>query len=229
MQKLIFFTVLLLKSISYSCELNLSIVDSKPLEEQGDLKGQIEVISTKTGFRSDGVHAPLVQKYQEWVKSFVPNTDPYKLIEKQKAAWAHHFNTEIFAKILFHRVGSIGAMNCLETSLFARHLELLHTVEIKSEFIAHILVKGEEAKILFISTSKNLKDEPKAVAEFLRNGLAQGFVYSTLLHNHPFYRENAGDVAGTLVPSGGKHELDISYFLEHRAGYQLQEARIING
>lgn len=174
--------------------------------------------------------APDLDKYKQWVRSHLNNTDPYYLLNKQRKFFENTKDAEKFDQIISKKIGSIRRANCIELLLLEEHAKNFDGGKVTHEFEAIILLNHDSKKMrVYFGSGKEASGGAPSLSVFqdkINKDLANNFNMVYSLHNHPFSFDNTyGDIAGTTIPSIP----DVSNYIEKKQKFGLKNALITNG
>lgn len=158
-----------------------------------------------------------LDEYGRWLRSRSP--------EELEADEILDLEREINAAVVEGRLGVLRPLNCLESHLLARQVDLNGVGQMR-EFVAYVLSLGTsgQLKLYWLTGPNELPPKDDRIKALIRSDLQQGWRLREIIHNHtgpaPAAAPSAGDAqyglawaeAGVqrFVVIGGLRALDLS-------------------
>lgn len=134
-------------------------------------------------------------------------------------------NEEHNVALMYSGDGEVRPVRCLDAALFALHDARYSQLTTSTEFIAHVLRRGDRLKVYF--SSSDLLVPPKqfyGTAEVAAD-VSAGWTYWVLLHNHTLQTFSGKPALGVPAPSTS----DVQLFRSLADRFGLREVWITNG
>jgi hypothetical protein len=152
-----------------------------------------------------------------------PVADPPKpKDDAEREMWRRE---ELNAELMYTGSGQVRSVRCLEAALFALQDARLSQLTKPTEFIAHILRRGDRLKIYFGGSDQPVPPKSVYGTEEVAADVTAGWTYWAILHNHPLRMRDGRPALG--VPAPSTNDVQFSVGLVMSLG--LQEVWVTNG
>jgi hypothetical protein len=152
-----------------------------------------------------------------------PQADPPRITtDADRELWRRE---DANAALVHADGGEVRRIRCLEAALFARQHDRYSQLTQPTEFIAHVLRRGNRLRVYF--GAGNAMFPPRSVYGTDRVGtdVAAGWEYWATLHNHTVRSLNGRPALGVPAPSTS----DVQFFRSLVSSLGLREVWVTNG
>lgn len=132
---------------------------------------------------------------------------------------------DLNAALMYDGTGEVRPVRCLDAALFARQDARYSQLTRPTEFVAHLLRRGDSLRVYFGATDQMFPPREFQGSSDVARDVAAGWQYWVILHNHTVRTHSGKPALGLPAPSTS----DVEFFnaLAQRLG--LREAWITNG
>ena len=147
---------------------------------------------------------------------------PQNKDNREREIWRRE---ELNAALMYDGTGHVRPVQCLEAALFARQDSRYSQLTRPTEFVAHLLRRGDSLRVYFGSSDQMFPPREFQASPDVARDVSAGWQYSVILHNHTVRAYNNNPALGMPAPSTS----DVQFFrmLAQRLG--LREAWVTNG
>ncbi len=128
-------------------------------------------------------------------------------------------------ELMYTGGGQVRRIRCLEAALFARQHTRYSQLTQPTEFVAHILRRGDVFKVYFAGSDRMFPPKSFYAIDEVRADVAAGWQYSAVLHNHTSRSLHGKLALGVPAPSTS----DVELFSGLVASLGLREVLVTNG
>ena len=150
------------------------------------------------------------------------NDPPQPKDEAEREMWRREALNE---EAMYSGSGQVRRIHCLEAALFARQHERYPQLTHPTEFVAHILRRGDRLKMYFWGSDQPFPPRFGYGQDEARADISVGWQFSTFLHNHTIVTLNGKPALGFAGPSTSDVQLSRSL----AANLGLREVWVTNG
>jgi hypothetical protein len=129
------------------------------------------------------------------------------------------------AELMYSGGGHVRRIHCLEAALFARQHARYSQLTHPTEFVAHILTRGDRLKVYFWGSDQPFPPRAGYGQDEARADVAAGWQFAVFLHNHTIRTLNGRPALG--VPAPSTSDVQLSRSLTVNLG--LREVWLTNG
>lgn len=113
---------------------------------------------------------------------FRPISDPPQ--PKDEAEREVYRRERLNEEVMYSGGGQVRRIQCLEAALFARQHERYSQLTHPTEFVAHILRRGDRLKVYFWGSDQPFPPRAGYGQDEARTDISAGWQFSAFLHNH---------------------------------------------
>jgi hypothetical protein len=128
-------------------------------------------------------------------------------------------------ELMYSGGGAVRRIHCLEAALFARQHERYPQLTHPTEFVAHILRRGDRLKVYFWGSDQPFPPRAGYGQDEARVDISAGWQFSAFLHNHTIGTLKGKPALGFAGPSTSDVQLSRSL----AANLGLREVWVTNG
>jgi hypothetical protein len=152
-----------------------------------------------------------------------PQADPPRpTTDAEREIWRRE---DANAALMYADGGEVRRIRCLEASLFARQDARYSQLTHPTEFIAHVLRRGDRLRIYFGAGDATFPPRSVYALDRVRADVTAGWEYWVVLHNHTIRRLNGRPALGVPAPSTS----DVQLFRSLVQQIGLREVWVTNG
>ena len=187
-----------------------------------------ELPATGPWFSEELPQAPGYLAYRAAIRSAggdVPRPEadpPQNKSDREREIWRRE---EVNGTLMYDGTGHVRPAQCLEAALFARQHSRYSQLTRPTEFVAHLLRRGDSLRVYFGSSDQMFPPRGFQMAPDVIRDVAAGWQYSAMLHNHTVRAYNGKPALGMPAPSTS----DVQFFRMLAQRLSLREAWITNG
>ena len=151
-----------------------------------------------------------------------PVEPPQPKDEADRELWRREGLNE---EVMYSGGGHVRRIHCLEAALFARQHARYSQLTHPTEFVAHILTRGDHLKVYFWGSDQPFPPRAGYGQDEARADVFAGWQFSVVLHNHTIRTLNGRPALGFPGPSTSDVQLSRSL----AANLGLREVWVTNG